>query len=300
MRWWQWLGGFIVGTIAVSALAIQGNGVWNLSEPAAIVNGFPVTKGELLKRLMADFGEDTLKQLITLKLLEQEAQKEGITVPDEEIKKRFEELKTQREMIAKNIGRAHLSDLVLSDEAKKLVLLEKLVSKQVKVTDEELRQFYSRHFIRYNRPEMVTLREIVVMTPIEAQQIFRQLQQTPAKRLAQEFERFEKGKSVIPGGAGTFSYEELPKEMRIPLQRAKSGEILPPIRVELIGQVTYRIVWVQKKTPAENNPFEKVRSVVRYDYVLERMAVLAPELIERLWKQAKIKYTVSFEDGTEQ
>jgi len=37
---------------------------------------------------------------------------------------------------------------------------------------------------------------------------------------------------------------------------------------------------------------------VRQDYLVERMVLLAPELIGRLWKQAEIKYTVSFENGT--
>jgi hypothetical protein len=31
---------------------------------------------------------------------------------------------------------------------------------------------------------------------------------------------------------------------------------------------------------------------------VERLVILAPELVEQLWKKAEIKYTVSFEDGT--
>ncbi len=62
--------------------------------------------------------------------------------------------------------------------------------------------------------------------------------------------------------------------------------------------MTYRIVWVMDKKPGERNPFEKVRDKVRQDYLVERMVLLAPELIGRLWKQAEIKYTVSFENGT--
>jgi len=283
----------------VGALGKQQRQLWDLTEPAAIVNGAPITKGELLSRLLADFGEETLKQLITLRLLEQEAEKEGIVITEAEVQKRFEELREKREDLSKQLGRGKLSDLTLRDEAKRLLLLERLVSKRVEVTEKELRDFYTRHFLRYNRPERVQIREIIVPTFAEAQEIYRQLLRTPASRLADEFERLAKERSVIPGAMGEFTYLELPEEMRLPLQRAKPNEILPPLTVKLAGQMTYRIVWVLDKTPGERNPFEKIRDRVRQDYLVERMVVLAPELMEQLWKRAEVKYTVSFKDGTE-
>lgn len=282
----------------LAAFGTQKANVWDLSEPAAIVNGVAITKGELLDRLLADFGEETLKQLITLRLLEQEAQKESITVSEAEVQQRFEELKAKREELSKQLGRGRLSDLTLRDEARRLVLLEKIIAKQVEVSEKELRDFYTRHFIRYNRPERVQIREIIVYTPAEAQEIYRQLMKTPPAKLASEFERLSKERSVIPGAMGEFTYIELPEEMRLPLQRAQPNEILPPLAVRLGGQMTYRIVWVMDKKPGERNPFEKVRDKVRQDYLVERMVLLAPELIGRLWKQAEIKYTVSFENGT--
>ena len=290
--------GFFFGLAIAVAVGTQKVGVWDLSEPAAIVNNTVITKGELLDRLLADFGEETLKQLITLRLLEQEAQKEGIVVPEAEVQKRFEELKAQREELSKRLGRGRLSDLTLMDEAKRLILLEKLVSKRVEVSEKELRDFYTRHFIRYNLPERVQIREIIVQTLAEAQEIYRHLMRTPPAKLASEFERLSKERSVIPGAMGEFTYIELPEEMRIPLQKAQPNEILPPLPVTVRGQTTYRIVWVVDKKPGERNPFEKIRDKVRQDYLVERMVLLAPELIERLWKQAEIKYTVSFEDGT--
>lgn len=278
------------------AIGAKQEKVLDLSEPAAIVNGATITKGELFERLMADFGEETLKQLITLKLLEQEAEREGIVLTDAEVQQRFGELKAKREELSKQLGRGRLSDLTLRDEAKRLVLLEKLVDKQVEVTDKELRDFYTRHFIRYNRPEQVQIREIIVYSLSEAQEIYRQLLRTPPQKLASEFERLSKERSVIPGAMGEFTYIELPEDMRLPLQKAQPNEILPPIPVKVAGQMTYRIVWVIDKKPGERNPFEKIRDKVRQDYLVERMVILAPKLIERLWKQAEIKYTVSFED----
>ncbi len=295
---WRGIFCFLFVSVITFGFGTQRSEVWNLSEPAAVVNELAITKGELLERLLADFGEETLKQLITLKLLEQEALKEGITVSEEEIQQRFEELRARREELSKQLGRGKLSDLTLRDEAKRLILLERLVSKRVEFTEKELRDFYRRHFIRYNRPERVFIREIIVNTLEEAQGIYQRLLRTPPAKLADEFGRLAKERSVIPGAAGEFTYAELPEEMRLPLQKAQPNEILPPLLVRFAGQMTYRIVWVIEKKPGEHNPFEKIRERVRQDYLVERMVILAPELIERLWKQAKIKYTVSFENGT--
>lgn len=295
---WQWLCGFLFGAVVVVAFGAQQAKVWDLSEPAALVNDTVITKGELLDRLLADFGEETLKQLITLRLLEQEAEKEGITVPDREVKQRFEELKAKREDLSKQLGRGRLSDLTLWDEAKRLVLLEKLIGKRVDVSEKELRDFYKRHFIRYNRPERVQIREIILSTLPEAQEVYRQLIKTPPAKLSEGFERLSRERSVVQGAVGEFTYAELPEEMRLPLQQAQPNEILPPIPVTVSGRLTYRIVWVLDKKPGERNPFEKIQDRVRQDYLVERMVILAPELVEQLWKKAKIKYTVSFEDGT--
>jgi foldase protein PrsA len=294
----HWLSGFLLGALLVGAMAAQDGTIWNLAEPAAVVNGEPISKGDLLQRLLADFGEETLKQLITLKLLEQEAAKEGIKLTDEEVAKRFEELQAQRADLEKRLGRGRLSDLTLRDEAKRLLLLERLVAKQTVVSEEELRRFYARHYIRYNRPEEVTVREIVVFSFPEAQAIYQQLRQTPVEKLAETFDRLSKERSVIPGFMGTFIYDELPEEMREALRKAKPNEILPPLLVKSSGQPTYRILWVQKKTPAQVNPFEKVRDIVRQDYLVERMVVLAPELVRRLWAKANIQYTVPSLAGT--
>lgn len=295
---WQWLGGFLLGAILVGAMAEEDGTVWNLTEPAAIVNGEPISKGDLLRRLLADFGEETIKQLITLKLLEQEATKEGIHLTEEEVVKRFEELRTQRTDLEKRLGRGRLSDLTLRDEAKRLLLLERLVAKQTVVSDEELRRFYTRHYIRYNRPEEVTIREIVVFSFPEAQEIYQRLRRTERDKVAETFDQLSKERSVIPGFMGAFIYDELPEEMREPLKKAKPNEILPPLLVRSTGQPTYRIVWVQKKVPAQVNPFEKVRDIVRQDYLVERMVVLAPDLVKRLWAKANIQYTVPSLAGT--
>ncbi|MCS7224159.1 MAG: peptidyl-prolyl cis-trans isomerase [Armatimonadetes bacterium] len=294
MRRWVLPIGWGVLTIVTLSLGARLGPVWVLDEPAAVVNGQPVTKGEVLDRLLADFGDETLKQLITLKLLEQEAAAAGITLNEDEVSDQVRQLESQRELLRKQLARPVLSDLTLRDEARKLLLLRKLVAEKMPVSDQELKEFYSRHFIRYNQPETVTIREIVVFSRTEAQNIYLRLQRTRPGDLAAEFDRLAKERSVVPGSEGTFTYTELPEQMVQALKKARVNEILPPILVKILNQDTFRIVWLRNRVPAKTNPFEKIKDTVRQDYALERIALLGPELIAKLWKKADIKYQSPF------
>lgn len=301
MKGWRWISGFLFGVLLGVIGAGQGVKVWRWDEPAAFVNGEAITKGELLERLLADFGEDTLRQLITLKLLEQQARREGIVIKGEEIRKRFREVKERQRELERKLEREtgglrrRLSDMTLWDESKKLVILEKLIGRRLKPKEEELKEFYRRHFIRYNRPEFVKIREIVVFRRVEAEQIYRRLLQTRPPELPKVFDRIARERSATPGMLGTFTYGELPLEMRAPIRMARPNEILPPIRVDIGGQKTFRIVWVKEKVPAKWNPFEKIRDIVRQDYILEQVALRSSDYVKALWERAKIQILVPVE-----
>ncbi len=288
--------GLLTGATLSFAARVGQN--WIAEEPAALVNGQPITKGEVLDRLLADFGDETLKQLITLKLLEQEAHRLGIAVTEKEVRDQLAQLSARRELLRKQLARPVLSDLTLTDEARKFLLLKKLIAQKEPVSDQELKEFYSRHFLRYNQPEQVTIREIVVFSFIEAQNIYLRLQRTRPADLQAEFDRIAAQRSVVPGSEGSFDYTELPPEMVQALKRARVNEILPPINVKIAGQDTFRIVWLRKREPAKTNPFEKIKEIVREDYAVERIALLSPKLIDKLWKEADIKYQSPFQQGS--
>jgi hypothetical protein len=113
---------------------------------AATVNGSPIYKWDLNKVMMERFGNQTIEMLITEKLIENEANKNNLTVTAGDVKTR------QDEMVKKIGGGVSLEDLLkfqgmTKDEFDKQVKLqltvEKILEKDTPVTDNDIKLFIS-------------------------------------------------------------------------------------------------------------------------------------------------------------
>jgi len=84
----RWLLGSVILAVVVG---IAGCG----NSPVAVVNGVRITESEFNKRLVRNFGRDTLSDMIDRQLIKQMAEEEGLTVSEEDLNKEIEETKKQ-------------------------------------------------------------------------------------------------------------------------------------------------------------------------------------------------------------
>lgn len=111
---------------------------------AAIVNGKPVLRYQLNKSLTASYGKETLENLIVEQLIKEEVKKNQIVVTIEEIDKEVEK-------ISKNLsGGMKIEDALkaqgmtldnLKTQLKLRLQVNKILEKDVSVTDEEIDKF---------------------------------------------------------------------------------------------------------------------------------------------------------------
>lgn len=110
----------------------------------AFVNGRPITRLEIIKELERQGGAQTLDSLVSKVLIEQEAQKKGISVSqqeiDAELKDIEEQLKTQGQSLDQVLEAQGLSRKDLEEQTRLRIFLEKLLEDKVKVTDKEIEQ----------------------------------------------------------------------------------------------------------------------------------------------------------------
>lgn len=109
---------------------------------AAVVNGQPISRVEILSQAEKQGGKQTLTTLVRNALIEQEAKKQNVSVSDKEVN---DEVKKLEETLSKQ---GQKLDQVLSiqgmtkEDLNKLIRLDKLVTKMVgkdvKVTDKEV------------------------------------------------------------------------------------------------------------------------------------------------------------------
>jgi peptidyl-prolyl cis-trans isomerase C len=151
--------------------------------PAVVakVNGTPIAKDELLKAVnqvrsqmpglttTAEIYRRVLDNLVSRELLLQEVKTAGITVTDTEINQQINELKGRfpsPEKFQEALKKEHLTEAEFTRQAREAFAVQKLVETKVvndvKVSDQEVKDFYDKNQDKMKRPERVHVRHILV------------------------------------------------------------------------------------------------------------------------------------------
>ena len=125
---------------------------------ATMVNGEPISRISVIKELEKQNGKAILENLITKKLILQEARKRNIEVTeaeiDEELKKIEESLKTQGTTLDDALLQQSMSRDQLISEIKIQFTIQKIVGSDVKVSDKEIDDFVEQNKTQF--PEEAT------------------------------------------------------------------------------------------------------------------------------------------------
>jgi len=270
-------------------------------DAVAIVNGHPISRGELIDVLMDARGVEVLQQLIILQVAKQETRRHGIRVTPADVDAEFQSALTR---IAENAGmtgeyateknRREALQRVLDERGISMAEfmvgmgrnahLRKIVEKDLRITEETLREEFARTY-----GEKVHVRHIQV-----PQNDTRGLNQAldllargadfadVARRVSKNPETAARGGEMKPF---TFDDPEIPAALREIAFSLKPGEVSSPV---LAGQY-FHILKLICRIPPDNARFEderdKVAQSVRQRAIPQAMAKLAVGL----FKEAKIK-----------
>ncbi len=149
---------------------------FTLERVVAMVNGRPITEGELCARLMRAHGPEVLGQMITELLLEDEASALGVRVTDGEILARTAALREGFSDTSEFANWMIISRLTMEDLHRQVrlgILQERLVVARfgLKVTPAEVDSFSQTHEDLLGTPAQVRLSHIVVGTEHEAREV---------------------------------------------------------------------------------------------------------------------------------
>jgi hypothetical protein len=129
---------------------------------AALVNGAPVSRFELIQELEKQNGKKTLSDIIVRKLIEQEAQKKKITVSaaelDNEIKKIDDNLTSQGQKLDELLAMQGFTKADLLERIRIQKLLEKMVSTDTSINEKEISDYVEQN--RMSFPEGTTEEDI--------------------------------------------------------------------------------------------------------------------------------------------
>jgi foldase protein PrsA len=112
----------------------------------ATVNGAPISQAEFLRA--AGQQDQALQSLIDQKLIQQEAKKQNVTVPDSEVDSEVSTIKQQlgsQQDFNAALQRANLTEPQLRDQIRTQKLATKMGAKNVTVTDDDAQAYYNQN-----------------------------------------------------------------------------------------------------------------------------------------------------------
>ncbi len=231
-----------------------------------VVNGREIPL-ELVKDTAAIYhGPYVLQEMVAELLLQQEADRRGMVVTEEEVEQKVaslrEELGVRSEGALESFLRAkRVTREWLRSKARAYVLMEKVLFEQVYIDDREIERFYRLNQQAYRRSETVGYR---VMRFLDKQSAEAAL---AAIRKGRSFEEVARETAQTPAEqavAGNIRYytkgqQSLPPEFEAALLGAPLNQVAGP--VEVMG--SYFLIRVEQKLDPHQFTLDEVRDVIR-------------------------------------
>ena len=163
--------------IFVITIGLVGGGLYGFKDQliVATVNGQFISRLELIKELEKQYGQGTLEAIVTEALILQEANKQGVSISEEEISQEIQKL--EEDMAAQGQDLSQILSLqgVTQEELKKQIMLQKtveeIVKKDIEVTAEDVEKYYEENKDSFPEDEDVEALKNDIKLQLEQQKL---------------------------------------------------------------------------------------------------------------------------------
>ena len=271
---------------------------------------FPYAKqhgGKIPAEMEPGIRKGALDMIIFEELVYQDAQKRGITIPPDRIRKAEADFRKQFSSRAE--FQLYLESEfqgngnALREKIKRSLLIEQLLKTEVEakstVSGAELRAFYDKNSQKFQYPESFAIQTISVIppqnaTPAQLKEAKKRAEdaykQARATRTAMEFGLLAEKISdddyrVMLGDHKWMPRAQMPPEILQPALKMKDGEMSALIQVG----PNYVVFRMNKHIPAGKTPFAQVKDSVRKELEKQKTDQVRAALNKRLRQNAKVE-----------
>lgn len=259
-------------------------------EVVAEVGDEVITMDELVDRLIQDYGDSVLEEMINRRLVFSEAEKLNLTIPEEEIQREIAHLqqdyRTEEEFyraIEEQIG---ITEEELRKEISYYLLLEEMATRDIVITEEEMRAYYAQNQDLFIIPTRMHLHLIQVDTEEEALQVIEEIEQ------GSSFEAVaaERSTDLVNASSGGDMGFVTSNDLFISPEILQTAEVIPIDQLSEPIEVNdgYVVIKVTERLMGREQPFEEVRAKIRRELALQQIDGLSI-FLERLRETYDVK-----------
>ncbi|USK33976.1 peptidyl-prolyl cis-trans isomerase [Bacillus sp. F19] len=263
------------------AAVVSGN---QKSESIAVVGKKEITREDWMAELEERFGKETLEEMINFTVVEELAEKHSIKIPEEELER---ELTMYKSMYNSLDNEQQLTDTKeLREQIRYSILLEELLTKDVEISDKELKAYYDSNKELYSIEDSYHLFHIVTETEEDALKVIEELkggssfEALAAEKSIDEFTANEGGEL----GFVSADIDYLPSKYVDEAEKLKIDEWSQPIKSDL----GYSVLLLKEKLNGVHYSYEDVKNQMRRQIALEQMESAVS--VKPLWEEAGVTW----------
>ncbi|KMK76499.1 foldase protein PrsA [Alkalihalobacillus pseudalcaliphilus] len=286
----KWLA-ILSGVVVLSGAVVLGVFVANTSGVMASVNGEKIKESEVADEAMSQHGPTILEALINNKMIELEANEQGVQVTQEEIDEEltfFYDMYNGEENVKEMLAQRGVTMDMFEDDVYYSLLTQKLMEPVIEVTDEEIEMYFNDNQEQFNQQEEVEASHILVEDEQTAQELKAKVDEgEDFADLAAENSTDEASKER-GGELGFFSKGEMVPEFEEAAFGLEIDEVSEPVETEH----GFHIIKVTDKQEEQEAKFEEHQEEIEEKLFNQKYQTeLTPWLT-----QLREKYEISYQN----
>ena len=258
------------------------------AEVVAVIGDKNITQNELNDILVERYGVETLNSMISEKVVELELAKQKIKVSAEEIATEFDAMQKQyggKEALDNALLNANLTEKDLKQDIEKNISLKKLLKDDVKVSDDEMAQYYEENKDSFTEEEQVKASHVLVESEDLAKEIRQKLVDgEDIAKLAKEYSTDE-GTKENGGDLGFFARGKMVAPFDEAAFTLPIGEVSEPIKSEF----GYHVIVVNEKKEGTTSSLEENKETIKQMLVESKM----PEAFNNWYTKKVTEYKIT-------
>ncbi|MGN1400774.1 MAG: peptidyl-prolyl cis-trans isomerase [Bacillus sp. (in: firmicutes)] len=249
----------------------------------AVVGDVSIDRQTLRDELEERYGNIVLNAMVDEEVIDQTAEKYGISVSDKELETELTFIKTLYGAYDQQYLQYHddWEEQIRSD-----ILLEKLLVADVEIDEANVKKVYDSNPEKYRTPTAYHLSHIVVDTKKKANQIHKELKEGASFESLAIEQSTDSTTSALDGDIGyiTKDSKRYPKAYIEKAAGLKKGAFSKPIKLD----DGYALIYLHEKVKSKNFTYEEVKSMIERQLAVEEIgsAVTA----DYFWEEIDVEW----------
>ncbi|MGE7782014.1 peptidyl-prolyl cis-trans isomerase [Peribacillus sp. NPDC097264] len=258
-------------------------------ETAAKIGSKDISREAWINELEKRYGKDVLEEMVDKEVVGQAAKKYKVTISEDEVDRELKMMKTMYGTAGQNLSK---SKAQWKQEIQSNLLLEKLLTKDVTVSEATMEDYYENNKDIYRIPTTYHISQITTSTKDQAEQIIKELNKGvsfPVLAMEKSLDEFTANQG---GDMGYISQdnEQISKAYISAAEKLKVGNWSQPVETD----EGWAVLYLHEKIDGRQYSYKEVKEQIRRQKALEQ--IQAPVSGKIFWDEFDVDWVYGSED----